>query len=352
MSRQSIQINQVTSDLKHKWDAYVNAHNDHSPYHLWGWGQAVQQAYGYQALNIAAFIDDKLVGICSVILMSKFGVCKSLCSLPYCDLGGVLADSETIKEHLAKFINNVVIAKKCHSFELREVATESFELSQLDGKKVIMQLPLPSSSDELMSSFKSKLRSQIRKSEKNGLVYELGTGSQFVESFYAVLSVNMHRLGSPVHSLQWFKSVAEHYRGKYQIVLVKKQHQVIAVGFILYSASKVSIPWASTLIEFNKLAPNMMVYWALLKFSCELGCKQFDFGRSTFGEGTYKFKQQWGAIPVALNWSSLPRKETNSNELLLPNNSSFRPLFEKMWQALPLALANKLGPVLRKHISL
>ena len=46
----------------------------------------------------------------------------------------------------------------------------------------------------------------------------------------------------------------------------------------------------------------MLLYWTFLAFAADNGYGQFDFGRSTPGEGTYRFKSQWGAEPHQLYW--------------------------------------------------
>ena len=162
----------------------------------------------------------------------------------------------------------------------------------------------------------------------------------------------MHRLGSPVHSLSWFEAVAKNYVDHYKITLVKQGDKVIGAGFVIFSEDKVSIPWASTLAEYNKLAPNMLVYWSLLKYSCECNFTQFDFGRSTYGEGTYKFKKQWGAEPHILNWYNLNEEVVVDQNTNSGSNSAIRTMVEKVWRALPLSIVTWLGPMLRKHISL
>jgi hypothetical protein len=67
------------------------------------------------------------------------------------------------------------------------------------SRKVRMILSLPDSSDALMKSFKSKLRSQIRRPVKDGLYSRIGSG-ELLDDFYFVFAKNMRDLGSPVHS--------------------------------------------------------------------------------------------------------------------------------------------------------
>jgi len=160
----------------------------------------------------------------------------------------------------------------------------------------------------------------------------------------------MHLLGSPTHSVQWFHALREKYRDNLLVGRVWFEGKIVGAGILLFSGDNVSIPWASTLRKYNRLAPNMLLYWNLLRVSCERGCRQFDFGRSTYGEGTYKFKKQWGAGPVLLDWQTW-----NSQGLVaeaVARKSRARAVAETVWKKLPLTMVNVIGPRLRRHISL
>ncbi len=96
----------------------------------------------------------------------------------------------------------------------------------------------------------------------------------------------------------------------------------------------------------------MMLYWHALKYSADTGCNTFDFGRSTEGEGTFKFKKQWGAVPTPLNWWTFNQKRTLDEAQETKNYSAKKNLISQVWRKLPLPLANILGPKIRKYISL
>jgi hypothetical protein len=77
----------------------------------------------------------------------------------------------------------------------------------------------------------------------------------------------------------------------------------------------------------------------------------FDFGRSTEGEGTYKFKKQWGAKPQPLTWyESIDCKHVAKKGMCKANSQ--RESAAILWKKQPLWLANMIGPHLRKYISL
>jgi FemAB-related protein (PEP-CTERM system-associated) len=277
-----------------------------------------------------------------------------LVSLPFCDIGGCLGDDSTIESELSDAALDLATRLGAAAIEIRgrslDTVGENPDAAGQAGKKYSMLMPLPETPDELWDGFKSKLRSQIRKAEKNGLTHSIGNSPEYIESFYRVFTINMHNLGSPVHSRNLFESVARNYSEKAVISLVKMGNNVVAAGFLLLLDQIATLPWASTIPRYNRYAPNMLLYWSLLEHATKHGCRRFDFGRSTFGEGTYRFKQQWGAQPADLKWRVM---DGSGNEFRHQGGASrLRPIVEKTWRTLPLSTANKIGPLIRKHIDL
>jgi FemAB-related protein (PEP-CTERM system-associated) len=333
------------------WDQYVENHSLASPYHRFAWVKSVNEAYGHDNVSLIAYEADKVVGVMPCIKMQRPFSKPLFCSLPFCDLGFCLADNETIKQALINQSLELFQSDGGINFEYRD-SCESLDSENLVGNKVRMLLPLPENSEILMAGFKSKLRSQIRKAEKNGLTYLVDNNQKQIDDFYQIFSINMRKLGSPVHSKKWFESLIKHYADHIFLSVVYSEGNPVGAGIVLRNGSKISIPWASTVADYNRLAPNMMLYWSLLQYVCELGCTEFDFGRSTYDEGTYKFKRQWGAVPVPLVWSNLARSDNVDNHKTDENISKIRSVVEKTWSKLPLGVTTIIGPIIRKHISL
>ena len=345
-----MQINTVNAIDQTLWDNYVANHAKASPYHKFAWIKSIEEAYQHKNVSLIASIDGTVVGVLPCIMMRKPLSKPSFCSLPFCDLGHALGDTPEIVAALQHHAVQQLQKSGGQTFEYRDTQ-DSVVTEQSDGIKVRMVLALPDSPEALMDSFKSKLRSQIRKAEKNGLTCSINQNPQSIANFYAIFAKNMRKLGSPVHSKQWFDSLIAHYGTDVFLAVVYKQTTPVGAGLIIKNGTKVAIPWASTDADYNYLAPNMMLYWSLLQHACELGCSQFDFGRSTFGEGTFKFKQQWGAEPVPLSWSDLYAGA--SEDTVIPGHSStLRKVVEVIWSRLPLSVTTALGPKIRKHISL
>jgi len=212
-----------------------------------------------------------------------------------------------------------------------------------------MLLTLPKSSETLMKSFKSKLRSQVKKPIKEGLKSKVG-GLELLDDFYKVFSINMRDLGSPLHSRKLIKHVLEEFSEKARIVLVYKDSEPLACSIIVGFNDTLENPWASALRQYNRLSPNMLLYWTMLEYACENRYKYFDFGRSTPDEGTYRFKEQWGAKPEPFHWHFISLNGQPINE-----DTSEKSKFDKAiqyWQKLPVPVTKILGPMIRKHIGL
>lgn len=360
-----ITIKQATNADETRWNEYVIQHKAHTPYHLFAWGHAVKDAYGHKSHYLIA--EEKndnelvIVGILPLIVFSMPVGKPSLCALPFCDIGGTLANNNEIAALLLAESQEVAKKYQAKLIEIRssvnenqsDGSVENTDLIEKHAAKVSMLMTLPENSELLFSSFKSKLRSQIRKADKNGLDYKIGNNKALLDDFYQVFSHNMRALGSPVHAKQWFESLLTYYQEQIVVSIVYKEQTPIGAGIVLIAGNKAAIPWASTKAEFNRLSPNMMLYWSLLKHLSDNGISEFDFGRSSFGEGTYKFKQQWGAQPAPLHWQVIDLRSTTKKTQSQPaSNSKLRSLVENVWQKLPLALTIFIGPKIRKYISL
>lgn len=337
------------------WDAYVTKNPSISPYCHFAWNKAVIKAYGFKAYYLLAIRGHDVAGVFPLIhLKIPFGP-SSLVSLPYCDTGGVHTEDEETDLLMLKTAmqlcvqlraGNLVVRSERQSYPHEFMENHNYSVA---CGKVSMRLELPATVDVLWNGFKSKLRSQIVKAERNGLVFRWAD-QDGLDAFYTVLSRNMRDLGSPVHGMNWFESVIDQYGEMAKIGLVYRGSKVVGSGLILCGSKTVAIPWASTLREYNSLNPNMLLYWNLIKFSVENNYREFDFGRSTPGEGTYRFKKQWGATERDLYTHSFNHK-SNREKSTAPIIQGRKKL-AAIWSKLPLPVANVLGPMVRKYISL
>jgi serine/alanine adding enzyme len=386
---------ETTTDLLRQgegreWDNYVLAHPEGTLYHLSAWAKIIQRTYGHTAYYLTASRDlgrdssltantgdashrsslarhPTLVGVLPLIHLKHFMFGNNLISVPYFDLGGILADDDVAARELLKKSLALAGEVGARRLELRHTKPSveghwgcdgsAIQISSDDKKwsgiirshKVRFILELPGTADRLMQGFKSKLRSQIHKSIRDGLEAEIG-GIELLDDFYRVFSKNMRDLGSPVHSKGLMAHVLSQFGDKARIVLVRKERKVLAGSLIVGFRDIVENPWASALAEYRTLNANMLLYWTMLEYSCSHGYRFFDFGRSTPGEGTYRFKEQWGAKPEALHWHYF-QQAFQSSRIDTADPGRFAGAI-RCWQKLPVPLTKLIGPPIRKYIGL
>lgn len=363
------------------WDDYVYRHPQATLYHLFGWRHVINRTYGHDGYYLlasdcshgfertdfgsASRLHERVVGVLPLIHMKHILFGNSLISMPFLDFGGVLADDGEVESRLLLEAVRLGIELKVNRIELRHVQPVS-SLGQIDNRqdlqrlhrplrvftrthKVRMLLPLPASSDGLMGSFKSKLRSQIRKPVKEGLVPRVG-GAELLEDFYRIFKAGMRDLGSPVHSKELMRSVLQEFPDQSRIVAVYKDEKPLAASLVIGFRDTLENPWASSLREYVRFSPNMLLYMRMLQHACDSGFAYFDFGRSSPDEGTYNFKKQWGAKQHSLYWHyiSLDGRPVDTGNT---EKSRFKKIIS-CWQKLPIAATVIIGPMIRKHIGL
>lgn len=334
------------SDLR-AWDYFVECQPQASVYHLSIWRHILSKAFGKRWYLLAALEGNNIRAGLPLVHMKSWLFGNFLVSMPYVNYGGLLTEDEQFAEPILQ-----------RTIELgRQLGVRHIELRHLENiyphlptrqEKVSMLLSLPETAQELMQNFKSKLRSQIRKGEKNGLGVEIGS-LELLEDFYTVFAHNMRALGTPVYGRELFRSILEAFPDSARLVVVTGEHQQpLAAGFLLGYRDRLEIPWASSLRAYNHLQSNMWLYWNCLKYACERGYRFFDFGRSTVGGRTFKFKKQWGAQPVNHYWHYCLIKGREMPFLNL-QNPKLR-LATYVWQCLPLSVTRLMGPAIVKHL--
>ena len=339
----SLQVSVATRADSGAWEAYVDSRGDAAGYHSWRWRDVFANAFGHEPVYLMARHGGVITGVLPMVQIKSLIFGRTLTSLPFVNYGGVMADAAEVGRALVDAAHQEARDRKCSHVELRHVAQQFPDLP-CKQHKVAMRLPLVAG---MWDRLDRKVRNQIRKAEKSGLVVERG-GEELVGDFYAVFARNMRDLGTPVYSRRLFEEVLRAFPDRAQLHIVRLNGLPVAGGFTYRTPSMVQLPWASSLRAYNTLCPNVLLYWDAIQFAQQTGAASFDMGRSTPNEGTFKFKSQWGAEPVPLHWEYQLMTDGQ-----LPNVSPANPKYQlaiALWQKLPLAVTNSVGPMIVRAI--
>jgi serine/alanine adding enzyme len=344
VSQRHFPISVTEANDARAWNDYVQMHRGGTGYHRWAWRQVFARGLGHATPYLIARAGDSVVGVLPLVEIRSRLFGRALSSLPYVNYGGLLTSSAAAAEALLDAATRLAESHKLDYIVLRHVARKLPQLP-VRSHKVTMLLDLQPTAEAMWTALDKKVRNQIRKAEKSGLTCVSG-GEELLDPFYAIFARNMRDLGTPVYGRRLFAEILRQQPEDARLYLVYLQDEPVAGGLSYAYGHTVEVPSASSLREHRALCPNHLMYWSIIQGAISAGSSCFDFGRSTPGDGTYAFKEQWGARAVPLHWeyqliggAELPQEDRQS------------PRYQariEAWKKLPVPVATLLGPRLAR----
>ncbi|HUG99744.1 MAG TPA: FemAB family XrtA/PEP-CTERM system-associated protein [Gammaproteobacteria bacterium] len=331
------------------WDRYAEAHPGYTIYHGRAFHDAVTAAFGKTSHGLVA--EDgagRIVGILPLVRQRSRLFGDRLVSLPYANHGGPLADSPTIAHDLLAAAAAHADALGCDRLEVRDPGERALDWP-VHTDKVLMTRALPGSAEALGRELGAKLRSQCRRALKEGATVEFG-GAGLIPAFYRVFATNMRDLGTPVYPVRWFEALAQHLGARLEFAVVSLAGEAVAGAVLVRWKGTMEIPWAASARAYQRYAVNMLLYRAALDHAVEINCTRFDFGRSTRGSGTWRFKKQWGAEETQIYWRVRHRDGAIPAEGAHGGEGRMTGLLQRAWMRLPLGVANRVGPMISAEL--
>jgi FemAB-related protein (PEP-CTERM system-associated) len=313
----------------------------------------VRKAYGLKPVYLEARSEQgAIAGILPLVRFRGLSANLELISMPFLDSGGVLTRDPAAEQALLDAALELVREQSASALELREIAAggEIDGVEDPEQTRVDLVLALESDEDAQWQALRAKVRNQTRKAENEGLSIAPRHDARLLADFYGPFCRNMRDLGSPVHSERFFAEAAEAFGDRLRVIVTRLGDRPVGGLVAIDFAGAVTVPWASTLREDRHRCPNNQIYWEALRWAIERGAREFDFGRSPIGGGTYRFKRGWGAEERPLAWKRLSPAGDRLAAKAAGDSALLRRL-SAIWSRLPVPLTARLGPPLRRRIS-
>lgn len=304
----------------------------------------MERVFGHECIYLAAYDDaGALAGVLPLVRVKSVLFGHFLISMPFLNYGGPLGSADAV---VALVAHASAIARKSHVklLELRSRVPLPIDLP-VSHRKLTVLLDLPNSEPALMKQLDAKLRSQVRRPQKEGVTVKFGADQ--VAPFFEVFAEHMRDLGTPTQSRLLFETIAEVFPEDAWFACAWLEGRPVAGGCAFRWASELEMTWASSLNAHKRIAPNMLLYYRFMERAIENGITTFNFGRTSPGSGTHRFKSQWGARDEQLWWYD----ESESADVKTPSPSdsgySWGP---RLWKRLPLPVATTLGPRIVRYL--
>ena len=323
------------------WEAWYNEQEFQSLSRHPRWMEVFRKALGHSPYCIEQTEAGRTTAMVPLALMKSWLFGRFLVSLPYLNLGGVIAEPGKDASGLVSRAIDLADELNVRHLELRhEVELPNERINHRFDMKVHMRLELPRTLSELWDSFRPKVRNQIRKGTKSGVTTHWGSHDLLGE-FYSVFSQNMRDLGTPVFAKRLFETILHEFPESSELCVARIEDKPVAAALLIHGNGVTEVPSASSIRRYNSTCANMTMYWHLISRAVEKKQHQFDFGRSTVDSSTFTFKKQWGALPHPALWQFYVRK--GSVHSMRPECGRYSAAI-RVWRKLPVVLTNALGP--------
>ena len=340
------------------WDYLVNREPAGTYCHFGNWASVMTDVLGHECLFLHAWREPKggpavLDGLLPLVRVRSLFFGHYLVSMPFLNYGGAIGGEESRQRLLSQAVDEA----ESSGADLLEIRARSTEGNGADPaelcsrltrnqRKVSVRLKLATDAEEFWKEgLRSKVRSQVRRPMKEGL--ETRFGNTQIDEFYEVFSRNMRDLGTPVLPKSLFQALPGAFGDSVAFGVVYDGRVPVAAGCAFRKGPEVEMTWASSLREYSRSAPNMLLYWRFLEWAIENGATVFNFGRCTPGSGSHRFKLQWGGEDEPLPWATWAK----GDKAQTPNPGQGRySAAIRTWQRLPLGVTRSLGPFFARRI--
>ena len=334
------------------WDAYVDQHPRATFCHRFGWRRVLHDAFGHTTHFLVAEQTDtgqlpRIVGVLPLALVRSHLFGTKLASLPFCVYGGIVAENNDAEKALRKAACEVAEQSGVESLELRNThgSNSGWPVKDL---YYTFKKEIGIDHEANMKAIPNKQRAMVRKGIAAGLASEEDSDPA-CKRLYRVYAESVRNLGTPVFGRRYLEILRDEFGDDCRVLMIRKGNQDVAGVMSFYFRNEVLPYYGGSIARARSIKGcNDFMYWELMRHSADEGLTSFDFGRSKYNTGPYKFKKNWGFEPTPLPYEYY-LVNTDKMPDVNPNNPRYRRLVD-IWRRLPLPLANLLGPPLARSL--
>lgn len=153
------------------------------------------------------------------------------------------------------------------------------------------------SEEEMLASFQSKTRYNIRVAERKGVEVKI-MGKEACGDFSKLMMETGVRDGFMVRSQAYFENMLDNLGDYCRLYMAYSAGVPIAGTLAIHYGDKVWYLYGASSNKHRNLMPNYLLQWSMIRWAVELGCRVYDF-RGVSGDlsednplyGLYRFKK-------------------------------------------------------------
>ncbi len=176
-------------------------------------------------------------------------------------------------------------------------------------------IDLTKSEDELLASFHSKTRYNIRLAQKQGVSIEEDNSDSAFEKYLSLTEETAKRQGFYAHSNKYHRLMWEQLKpaGIAHLLVAKYKGEIITAWILFVWRDFLYYPYGASTDKYKNVMSNNLIMWEAIRFGKRLGLSTFDLWGREEGKGFTRFKEgynpkvieflgTWDLITSSLYW--------------------------------------------------
>ncbi|MGX7895103.1 FemAB family XrtA/PEP-CTERM system-associated protein [Tsuneonella sp. HG222] len=317
-----------------------------SLFHRPAWSMAIERGTGQRSCGLLAEKGRAITGWLplSEIHSPLFG--RMLASSGFAVEGGALAVDSVTADSLCRAAEELALRRSCTTIELRGGAAPSGWTVRCDSHLAFQAL-LALDDEAQLLAVPRKQRAEIRKGLEQDVEIRIGRDQADRAVHYAVYSESVRNLGTPVFPRGLFDAALDALDS--DILTVLHEGRPVASVLSFYHGGMVMPYWGGGVRAARRLRANDRMYFELMRHARrDKGSARFDFGRSKTGSGPAAFKKNFGFEGKPFTYSTWTAPGCEARDADPTSRRHARRI--ALWQKLPLAVANRLGPPIARGL--
>lgn len=329
------------------WDSLLETSDQTTFFHTSAWARGLSESYGYAPHYLTVVEDGKLSGLMALMAVNSCLTGKRGVSLPFSDeCQPVAANQETFDV----LLNESIATGRRSGWKYVEIrgGTAFLPNAPPAAKHYVHTLELGPDEAGVSRRFKSNIRRNIQKAQKEGVTVVIERSREALAAFYELHCGTRRHHGLPPQPWSFFAKIYEHIvaAGKGFVALAGYQNRWIASAVYALYRDQAIYKYGASDRELQHLRPNNLVMWEAIRWCCRHAVRSFSFGRTEpENEGLLQFKRGWGTSESTLTYY---RYDLRVNRFVAGTTSAgkLNGLFSRM----PVPVLRMAGNLLYRHM--
>lgn len=239
----------------------------------------------------------------NIVEYSKVGLII-FSKIPYTKytIGTLIRGSEPTKkdiveiERIGKEKNSIFIKLEPNVVKSDKLLKNLKSWGLIEGKTLFTPtsfwIDLTKSEEELLKSFSSKTRYNIRLAQKHGVKVEINNSDEVFDKYLVLTDETNKRQGFYSHTHRYHRLMWKHLKGRIANILTAKYKDEIVSTWVLFNNDKfLYYPYGASTDKYKEVMANNLMMWEAIRFGKKKGLKTFDLWGREEGKGFTKFKE-------------------------------------------------------------